>query len=108
MRTICRLLILASALILPAFAWAHGDAAHIMGTVTAIETDHVVVQTTKGHSLSLAFQPQTTFQQKGIHKKDARPQVGDRLVAEVTKKGLSQNHDWVATEITFATPKKKP
>jgi len=40
--------------------------------------------------------------------KNARPQVGDRLVAEVTKKGLPQNHDWVATEITFATPKKKP
>ena len=108
MRTVCRLLILASVLILPAFAWAHGDASHIMGTVTAIETDHVVIQTTKGNSLSLVFQPQTTFQQKGIHKKDARPQVGDRLVAEVTKKGLPQNHDWVATEITFATPKKKP
>ena len=44
----------------------------------------------------------------GIHKKDARPQVGDRLAAEVTKKGLPQNRDWVATEITFATPKKKP
>ena len=46
MRTICRLLILASVLILPALAWSHGDAAHIMGTVTAMGTDHVVIQTT--------------------------------------------------------------
>ena len=108
MKPICRLLILASILILPGFALGHGDAAHIMGTVTAMESDHVVVKTTKGDSVSLAFQPQTIFQQNGIHKKDARPQVGDRLVAEVTKKGLPQNRDWVATEITFATPKKKP
>lgn len=108
MRTVCRLLILASVLVLPALVWGHGDAAHIMGTVTATETDHVIVITTKGKSLSLAFQPQTIFQRNGIHEKDARPQVGDRLVAEVTKKGVPQHRDWVATEITFATPKKKP
>jgi len=108
MKPIFRLLILGSILIFPGFAWGHGDAAHIMGTVTAMESDHVVVKTTKGESVSLAFQPQTIFQQNGIHKKDVRPQVGDRLVAEVTKKGLPQNRDWVATEITFATPKKKP
>jgi len=108
MKSIFRLLILASILILPAFGWGHGDAAHIMGTVTDIQTDHVVVKTPKGQTLALAFQPLTIWQQDGIHQKDARPQVGDRLVAEVTKKGLPANRDWVATEITFATPKKKP
>lgn len=88
--------------------WAHGDAAHVMGTVTALGDDHVVVTTSKGESLSLAFHPQITFQQNGIHAEHVRPQVGDRLVAEVTKKGVPDNRDWVATEITFATPKKKP
>jgi hypothetical protein len=108
MKLLCRFLILSSLLILPAFAWGHGDASHVRGTLPAIEADHVVVTTTKGDSLSLAFQPQTVFQQNGIHKDDARPQVGDRLMAEVTKKGVPQNRDWVATEITFATPKNKP
>ncbi len=108
MKPICRVVVLASMLILPGFVWGHGDAAHVMGTVTAMEADHIVVQTTKGDSVSLAFQPKTIFQQNGIHKKDARPQVGDRLMAEVTKKGLPENRDWVATEITFGTPKKKP
>ncbi len=108
MKLIFPLLILASALIVPALALGHGDAAHIMGTVTAMQIDHVVVKTPKGQTLSLAFQPQTIWQQDGIHQKDARPQVGDRLVAEVTKKGLPENRDWVATEINFATPKKKP
>ena len=108
MRTVRHFLIIAFVLILPAFAWGHGDASHVMGTVTAMESDHVIVKTPKGESLSLAFQPQTLFQHNGIHEKDVRPQVGDRLVAEVTKKGVPQNRDWVATEITFATPKKKP
>lgn len=103
-----RLLILASILILPAFAWGHGDAAHVMGTVISMETDHVVVTTTKGQKVSLAFRPETVFQHNGIHSKDARPKIGDRLVAEVTKDGLPQDRDWVATEINFATPKKKP
>ena len=107
MKAICQLLTVAVICIFPTFAWAHGDAAHVMGTVTAAEADHVVVKTTKGLSLTLAFQPKTIFQQNGIHKNDVRPQVGDRLVAEVTKKGLPKNRDWVATEITFATPKKK-
>ena len=105
MRTVCHVFILASVLIFSSVAWGHGDAAHVMGTVTAIETDHVIVKTTKGQTLSLAFQPNTVFQQDGIHQKDARPQIGDRLVAEVTKKGLPQNRDWIAIEITFATPK---
>jgi hypothetical protein len=93
---------------LTAPAWAHGDAAHVMGTVTKSGDDHVVVTTPKGESLTLAFHPQITFQQNGIHVEKARPQVGDRLVAEVSKKGLPENRDWVATEITFSTPKKKP
>ncbi|MEO8327447.1 MAG: hypothetical protein ABI618_16465 [Nitrospirota bacterium] len=89
-------------------AWAHGDAAHVMGTVTESGNDHVVVTTPKGESLTLAFDPKITFQQNGIHVENARPQVGDRLVAEVSKNGVPENRDWVATEITFSTPKKKP
>ncbi|MDH5427132.1 MAG: hypothetical protein OEZ05_01970 [Nitrospirota bacterium] len=106
MNRICRFCICLSIFLIPTFAWAHGDASHVMGTVTASEEDHVVVKTTKGDSLTLALQPKTVFQQNGIHQKDARPQVGDRLVAEVTKKGLPDNRDWVATGITFSTPKK--
>ena len=105
MKIVFRMFIFTSILIFSSVVWGHGDAAHVMGTVTAIETDHVIVKTPKGQTLSLAFQPKTVFQQDGIHQQDARPQIGDRLVAEVTKKGLPQNRDWVATAITFATPK---
>lgn len=93
---------------LATLVWAHGDASHVMGTVTALGDDHVIVTTPKGESLSLAFHPQITFQQNGIHVEHARPQVGDRIVAEVSKKGVPENRDLVATEITFSSPQKKP
>ncbi len=86
--------------------WAHGNASHVIGTVTTVAEDHVVVQTPKGESTSIAFKPNTVFQHNGIHSDTARPQVGDRLAAEVTKKDVPENRDWVATEVKFATPKK--
>lgn len=86
--------------------WAHGNGSHVVGTVTTIEDDHVVVKTPKGDTASIAFKPETTFQRNGIHSQSARPQIGDRLAAEVTKKGVPANRDWVATELNFVTPKK--
>jgi hypothetical protein len=83
--------------------WAHGDAEHILGVVTEATNDHVVVKTTKGKTVTIAFDASTSFQQNGIHKKDARPQVGDRLAAEVLKKGEAM----VAEEIRFTTSKSK-
>jgi hypothetical protein len=103
-----RILVILCSMLLTSPVWAHGDAAHIMGTVTALGNDHVVITTPKGEILSLAFHPQIPFQQHGIHVEHARPQIGDRLVAEVSKNGVPENRDWVATEITFATPKKSP
>ncbi|MGE0473277.1 MAG: hypothetical protein AB7P17_06555 [Nitrospirales bacterium] len=84
---------------------AHGKGSHVIGTVTSVGDDHVVVQTPKGESTTIAFQPNTTFQHNGIHSDTARPQVGDRLAAEVTKNGVPENRDWVATELKFVTPK---
>jgi hypothetical protein len=83
--------------------WAHGDAIHILGVVTKATKDQVVVKTTKGKTVTIAFDSSTTFQQDGIHTQDARPQVGDRLAAEVSKKGEAL----VAEEILFTTSKSK-
>lgn len=91
------------ALFLNQLLWAHGDAMHILGVVTEATKDQVVVKTTKGETVTIAIDSNTTFQQNGIHKKDARPQAGDRLVAEVSKKGEAM----VAEEIRFTTSKSK-
>ena len=82
---------------------AHGDAEHILGVVTEATKDHVVVKTTKGQTVTITFDSSTTFQQDGIHKKEARPQVGDRLAAEASKKGEAL----VAEEVQFTTSKSE-
>ncbi|MGB0911224.1 MAG: hypothetical protein ACPGYT_12750 [Nitrospirales bacterium] len=85
----------------PTFLWAHGGNDHILGTVTETTDHQIVVKTPKGESVSITIQPETGFHQNGISTKDARPQVGDRLVAEVSKNG---DHV-VGKEIRFSTPK---
>jgi len=97
------ILVVCVCLFLSQSLWAHGDAEHILGVVTEATSDHVVVKTTKGETVTIAFDSRTSFQQDGIHKKDARPQVGDRLAAEVSKKGKAM----VAEEIHFTTSKSK-
>ena len=100
------IVVLLSLMTTVSMGWAHGNASHVIGTVTTIADDHVVVQTPKGETTSIAFKSNTVFQQNGIHSDTARPQIGDRLAAEVTKTDVPENRDWVATEIKFATPKK--
>ena len=83
--------------------WAHGDSSHVLGTVTEATDDHIVVETPKGKSVSIAIHAETSFQKNGISTKEARPQVGDRLVGDVAKDG----ENLVGKEIRFATPKSK-
>ena len=53
--------------------------------------------------MTIYFGTDTIFQQNGVNKSDARPKVGNRLIAQAVKiKGKL-----VAVEIKFATPKTK-
>ena len=97
------LIVLLTTLFLTSPVWGHGDSQHILGTVVETTKNHVVVKTTKGESVSINFRANTHFQQNGISSKDARPQAGDRLIAEVSKDGEA----FVASEIRFSTPKPK-
>ncbi|MFZ1747627.1 MAG: hypothetical protein WAU17_17055 [Nitrospirales bacterium] len=97
------LLLMVMFLNLPSFVFAHGNALHILGTVTEAAQGKIVVTTPKGESVTLMIQEKTIFQLDGITTKTARPAVGDRVVAEAEKEA---GH-LVAHEIRFATPKTK-
>jgi len=98
------LTVLLFTLLCPVFLFAHGDGAHVLGTVTFSAADHIVVTTLKGKSVSIALRPDTTFRKNGITTDHARPGIGDRLFAEVTKQGRQKGEEWVAKEIRFGTP----
>ena len=72
-------LILVSATLL----FAHGDATHIMGTVTAIQGDHVTVKLQDGKSQMVMFDKATkylTAAEKSARRSDVK--VGTRVVID--------------------------
>jgi len=103
MKRFLALTILAAILSCPLFVAAHGNEAHVLGTVTEATQDQITIKTLKGKSVRLAITANTTFQHNGIDTKKVRPQVGNRLIAVAEKDGEA----FVAKNIKFSSPKSK-
>ena len=97
------LIVITTILSLPLVVGAHGRVIHILGTITETTNDEVTVKTPKGEIVTIYFVTDTIFQQNGITSSDARPKVGNRLIAEVAK----IEGKLVAVEVKFATQKTK-
>jgi len=83
------------ALLSSAPAFAHGGKTHVMGTVAALNADHVVVKNRDAQSSSIRVTKDTTYQ-KGEESATATDlKIGERVVVEVTGK----EGDFTATEI---------
>ena len=70
-------------LISAALVFAHGDATHIMGTVTAIQGDHVTIKLQDGKSQMVMFDKATkylTAAEKSAKRSDVK--VGTRVVID--------------------------
>jgi hypothetical protein len=103
-----RLLTFAVALLgLSTFTWAHGTGQHVLGTVTAIDGQHIEVKTPKGATVSVALTQQTRFKQKGNPKSTERPSIGDRVVIEATKDETDKTA-LTATEVHYSAAKNAP
>ncbi|HJT19457.1 MAG TPA: DUF5666 domain-containing protein [Nitrospira sp.] len=83
-------------------ASAHGTGQHVLGTVTAIDANHVEVKTQKGATVSVKITKDTRFKEKGKPKSTEMPAVGDRVVIEATK----DNNILTATEVHFSVGKR--
>jgi hypothetical protein len=84
--------------------WAHEGSQHILGTVTAVAPDHVVVLTLDNKTVTIMTTAQTRYRTtKEASTRDAL-KVGHRVVAEVTKDtaGLT------ASEVRFSAVPAKP
>lgn len=103
MKQLFSLIIVTLLLSLPLFVGAHGSAMHVMGTVVEATQDQVTIKTPKGKKVTVAFSSDTIFQHNGITSTDARPQVGNRLIAEAAK----IEGKLIAVEVKFASPKSK-
>lgn len=83
-------------------AYAHGDLVHVLGTVSSVETGHLIVNTKAGKSVRIQVTDQTTYLRKNAEVEKDALKVGDRVVVEVQEK----DGNLIADEIRFASPAK--
>ena len=83
-------------------SWAHGTGKHVMGVASAVEADRLEVKTKEGKDVTVRLTPDTQFRRSGAGT-SAKPQVGDRVAAEVMEEGNALT----AVEVRFATPQAK-
>ena len=75
--------IAAAALVVPAVARAHTGHEHkVMGTVSSIEGNHVMVKTTDGKTVMVMLDAKTKITQGKAKLTSDALKVGDRIVAE--------------------------
>lgn len=79
--------ILAATLLLTAFAFAHGDLAHVMGTVVEISDHTISVKTADGSVKVVAFDSETHFLRAGAPATVKDLKIGNRVVIHAHKNG---------------------
>lgn len=100
-------LALVGALTVPAMGWAHKGHAHkVMGTVSSIDKQHVMVKTTDGKTVTVMLDAKTKITQGKTTLTSGALKVGDRVVAE----GAQENDMLTAATLQVGTapaPAKK-
>ena len=93
---------IATALMLPALAVAHPEhAAHkVMGTVTMVAADHVMIKATDGKEVTIGVNADTKVMTGKIGMKLADIKTGARIIATVA----SEKAPFTATVIAVGAP----
>jgi hypothetical protein len=90
-------------LVFHTLAFAHGGRMHVMGTVTALDAQHVVVKTKAGKTMSVLVNEKTTYRKGAAAATSADLKVEDRVVVHTTGK----TDPLTAGEIHFSSPDEK-
>ncbi len=78
---------------------AHGGAVHVLGTVTEVNQERLVVQTKDRKTVTIHLSAKTQYKPVGKGTTGQSPAVGDRVVVEATK----SNDALTATEVRFSS-----
>ena len=84
-------------------AFAHGKEKHVMGTVTSVSENSIVVETTANKSVAVEVKDKTKFEKSGSPATLKNLKVGDKVVIHADVSG----DKLVATEVHFGA-KAKP
>lgn len=73
----------------PAFSHGdekHGDNAHVMGTVSAVDAEHVVLKDRAGKTVSIKLTKDTKYLAGDVAAPASDVKIGDRVVVDVAGK----------------------
>lgn len=79
--------LIASILLVPSVAFAHGNEQHVMGTVSKVTDSAITVTTTDGKSIDVVLTSETTFTKDGKTITAREIKQGDRVVIHAKKNG---------------------
>lgn len=85
-------------------SFAHDGDQHVLGTIMAIDSNHVVVKTSKGQTVDVRINKKTQYKDGRNPKETNVPEVGDRVVIKATKDGKVL----LATEVHYSAAKRVP
>ena len=103
-----RLLMILTCLVISTASVAHGADQHVLGTIMAIDANHVEIKTPKGQSVNVQLNRQTRYRDESNPRGANRPAVGDRVVIAATKGEKKGVNLLVATEVHFSSTKRVP
>jgi hypothetical protein len=93
-------------LITTALLFAHGDATHIIGTVTAIQGNHVTVKTQDGKSEMVMLEKTTKYLNGSKPAALDDVKVGTRVVIDAKMDAKTKMYSAEEVRIGLATPAK--
>ena len=73
---------LATLVVSVTLVYAHGDATHLAGTITAIEGDHIQIKDTGGKTVLVMLQKTTKFMKSDKPSAKSELKVGTRVVID--------------------------
>jgi hypothetical protein len=98
-------LALIAVLAIPVVSWAHeGHSEKVMGTVSSIDGNHVMVKTTAGKTVMVMLDAKTKITRGKTALKAADLKVGDRVVAA----GPLEKEMLLATSVQLGTAPSTP
>ena len=71
-------------MLLVAGAYAHGGLTHVLGTITAVEGNHLTIKTTAGKSVSVMLNGDTKYSKENGTASAADLKIGARVMADTT------------------------
>ena len=98
MKTQVTLLLLSLTLVCGTPAFAHGGKTHVMGTLSALDGEHIVVEDREGKTVFIRLNKDTNYKNGDAPAAAADLKVGYRVVVDV----IGKPADFTATEIRFS------